>query len=322
MSNRKKNVIITGVTGQDGSYLAKYLLEKNYKIYGVTRNIDKFNRANLEYLGILNHINIKAINLKNYKAVKNLLIQIKPLEIYNLSGVTSVSYSFSNLLETFESIILPTQNFLESIRSLNINSKYYNSCSSECYGNVTKGKSNESNLFKPVSPYGLAKQISFNITKYYREKYNIFSSSGISYNHESPLRGKNFICKKIISEAIKIKKNKKKSMEIGNLNISRDWGWAPDFVRAYSKIIKHKQPTDFVICSDNNHSLKYIINYVFSKLDLDYKKYVKISKNFIRENDIIRSAGDNSKIISTLNWEPSYKMSNILDSMIENELKK
>ena len=115
MSNRKKNVIITGVTGQDGSYLAKYLLEKNYKIYGVTRNIDKFNRTNLEYLGILNHINIKAINLKNYKAVKNLLIQIKPLEIYNLSGVTSVSYSFSNLLETFESIILPTQNFLESI---------------------------------------------------------------------------------------------------------------------------------------------------------------------------------------------------------------
>ncbi len=315
---KNKTALILGVTGQDGAYLAEHLIKLKYKVYGIVRR-KKNTYNNLDRLKIRKNIILKKINTLNYSNTNKFLKLINPNEIYNLSGVSSVGYSFKNPKETYESIIVPTFNVLQSIYSLNLKTKFYNSCSSECFGNVKRGYSVENDKFSPISPYGYAKATSFEITKFYREKYNIFASSGIAYNHESPLRGNNFICKKIIRDAINIKKNKQLSFKVGNINIIRDWGWAPDFVKGYKKIVDYDVPDDFIICSKNVASLEYIIKYVFKKFNLDYKKYIKISKNKMRKNDISRSAGSNSKILKKLKWEHKLSLDQILDGMIDSE---
>ncbi len=318
---KNKIALIMGITGQDGAYLAEHLIKRKYKVYGIVRR-KKNTYSNLNRLNIRKNIILKKINTLNYSNTNKFLKLINPSEIYNLSGVSSVGYSFKNPKETYESIIVPTFNVLQSIYSLNLKTKFYNSCSSECFGNVNKGYSVENDKFSPISPYGYAKATSFEITKFYREKYNIFASSGIAYNHESPLRGKNFICKKIIRDAINIKKNKQVSFKVGNINIIRDWGWAPDFVKGYKKIIDYDIPDDFIICSKNLASLEDIIKYVFKKFNLDYKKYIEISQNNIRKNDILRSAGSNSKILKKLKWQHKFKLDQILDKMINSEIRK
>ncbi len=315
----KKIALINGITGQDGSYLASQLIEMNYKVFGITRN-KKINFNNLDKLNLRNKVKCIKIDSLEYLQIFKLLKKINPNEIYNLSGVTSVGYSISNPNETFNSIVIPTYNFLQSIVSLNIKTRYYNSCSSECFGDIKKGYADENTDFNPKSPYGLAKATSFDITKHYRKHHNIFASSGIAFNHESPLRGNQFICKKIIKGAIDINQNKSNILELGNLDIIRDWGWAPDFVKAYIKIINNKKPEDFIICAKNSYSLRYIVKYIFNYFNLNYKKYVKISKNNIRESDIIRSAGNNDKIKKELNWKHSHNINEILDLMIFKEL--
>ena len=315
-----KKALITGITGQDGAYLAKLLLSKNYEVYGTTRKNTKRNLRNLIKLEVLNLCKVHKCNLNNYKEIDKIICNIRPDEIYNLSGLSSVSASFDKPAEAYESIINSTINILESIRNNKKKIKFYLACSSECFGNIKENIADENTLFDPLSPYAVAKTSAYYITKNYREAFNIHASSGILFNHESPLRSKNFVTQKIILGTIDIARGKKKTLELGSLNIKRDWGWAPEYVEAMHLIMMNKKPTDFIIASGKSYSLENFIKLSFEYFNLDWKKYVKISRVSKRPLELIKNKGSGKKAERLLKWKPKYSLKNIVYTMIEDKL--
>jgi len=309
-------VLIFGVSGQDGTILSKLLLEKKMNILGVTRNLNQQFKNHI----FLNTIhNIKIITLKNFNYINifNLINSYRPNYIYNFSGESSVSLSYINYFETYSSIIEITENILRSIHQVDKRIKYFNTSSSECYGNFGQ-IINENSPHFPMSPYAIAKSTAFEISKYYRNEKNIFSCSGIMFNHESPLRKKNFVIKKIFDGIKKIKKNPKFKIKLGNINIKRDWGWAPDFMYAAYLILNNKYPEDYVICSKNYHSLKYVIENAFKYNSLNFQEHIIFEKKLLRNDDILSSKGDNSKIKKELNWKPKNNLKKIIYKMSNN----
>ena len=321
MENKNKKVLIFGISGQDGTYLADFLHNKNYEIHGTTRNNSRGQHKNLKKFSFFKDVIIHTVDPKDINVVTNLFEQIKPDEIYNLSGQSSVSKSFIEPQETFNSITQVTLNILESIKILDLNCRFYNASSSECFGNTGKTPSNESKNFNPCSPYGIAKSSAFLLTKHYRDTYDFFACSGILFNHESPLRPKNFVTKKITRTAVQIYFGKNTKLTLGDLSIERDWGWAPDYVEAMWMMLQHKTPDDFIICTGELSSLEFFVENVFLYLQLDWKKHTSIDRTLFRVSELKSSFGNPEKANLVLGWKAKNKIKDVIVKLVDFEIK-
>ncbi len=312
----KKRALIFGITGQDGSLLASMLLKKKYNVYGVSRKIK--NKKNLKYLNIDTKIKLFTFNYESKIKVYKLLKKIKFDEIYFFAGQPLPSISNQKRLETLNSNIIPIFNILESIRELKLKTKFYNSCSCEIFGNTMK-INNENSEKKPVTVYGLSKLISLETVKFYRQKFKLKAFSGIMFQHESNLRNDNFVIKKIIRSALDLNKKKiKTKIKFGNINISKDWGSAEEYVQIIHKImINKKKLDDYVICTGQTNSIRSVISYTFKKFHLNWKNFILIDKNLIRKNEIIRSRGSNLKLLKNLKLKPKKNVYRIVDQLIQ-----
>ena len=321
MSYKKKTALIFGISGQDGSYLARLLHKKRYIIHGTSRDASSNPFRNLKQFKIYNDIWFHTVNPTDKQNVIDIIKKIKPLEIYNLSGQSSVSNSFLDPQETFNSITQASLNILEAIKLLNLDCKFYNAGSSECFGDTGDIPSNETTSFNPCSLYGVAKSSAFWLTKNYRDTHNIFACSGILFNHESPLRPENFVTRKIIRAAVKIYLGKKNKLILGDLSIKRDWGWAPDYVEAMWLILQINKPEDFVISTGVLSSLEVFVENVFLLLNLDWKNHTEINKDLFRPSELKSSVGDARKAKRLLKWEAKNKIKDVIVKMINFEIK-
>jgi len=315
-----KKALICGVSGQDGAYLSKLLLDKGYKIYGGSRDAQASSFKNLVKLGIKNEIDLVSINICDFRSTLQTIMRVRPDEIYNLAGQTSVGLSFEQPVETLESISVGTLNLLEAIRFSAQNIKLYNAGSSECFGDTGDFPANEDTAFRPRSPYAVAKATAFWEVANYREAYNLFACTGILFNHESPLRPTRFVTQKIISTAVRIFKGSEEKLVLGNIDIERDWGWAPDYVEAMWLIMQQDEPDDFVISTGTTNSLRKFINTVFEYLGLDADKYVITNKEFVRPTDLKTGRSDPSKAYKKLGWKAKSTMEDVIKYMIDAEL--
>ena len=319
-----KIALITGITGQDGAYLSKLLLEKGYKVFGVTRNLKTVNNRSLRYLNVADQLGLIELPLLDKERVWQILRNINPTEIYNLSSQSSVGYSFIDPFNTLDYNIQSVLFWLEGIKTINPDIKFYQASSSEMFGNVRRSDLplKESLVFHPASPYGISKASAHWLAVNYRESNNLFSACGILFNHESSLRGENFVVKKIINAAVKIKLGLvNKPITLGNLDIQRDWGYAPDYVNAMWMILQQDEPSDFLICSGNVMSLNELVENVFDYLGLDHEKYIVQDESLFRPNELEIIYGDNSKAKSQLGWDYNLSNKELIELLIEDEYK-
>lgn len=315
-----KKALICGVSGQDGGYLSKLLLGKGYEVYGGSRDASSNSFDNLRKLGLKDKVNLVSINICDFRSTLQTIIKIKPDEIYNLSGQSSVGLSFDQPVETFESISIGTLNLLEAIRFSNLPARLYNSGSSECFGESGNLPADENTSFKPRSPYAIAKATSHWQVANYREAYHIYSCTGILFNHESPMRPNRFVTKKIVSTACRIYKGSDEKLQLGNINIQRDWGWAPDYVEAMWLMLQQEIPDDYVIATGITHSLKHYIQLVFTELNLDWEKQVVLDNSLLRPTDLVSGRANPSKAAAVLGWKAKYTLEDIVRSMVAYEL--
>lgn len=316
----KKKALIIGITGQDGSYLAKHLLNNDYEIYGTSRDAELSNFSGLKKLGIYDKVKKSSMSLIDFRSVMQTILQIMPDEIYNLAGQSSVGLSFLQPVETLESISIGTLNILEVLRFHKLPVKFYNASSSECFGDIDGKAANESTRFMPRSPYAVSKATAHWLIANYREAYNLFACSGILFNHESPLRPKRFVTTKIIETACNISIGKKEKLVLGNVLVKRDWGWAPEFVEAMHLILQQNKPEDFVIATGKNLTLEDFVQKTFAYFNLDYKDYISIDNSLLRPSDIFESLGDPSKAERVLKWKAKYNVDDVIKMMIEHKL--
>jgi len=316
-----KKALICGISGQDGAYLSKLLLSKGYAVYGTSRDAQMSSFKNLKYLDIYNSINFESMSLNDFRSVLQILIKIKPDEVYNLAGQSSVGLSFEQPVETLESISVGTLNLLEAIRFTGKEIKFYNAGSSECFGDIGENAADENTPFRPRSPYAVAKSAAFWEVANYREAYGLFACSGILFNHESHLRPERFVTRKIISSACKIASGKQTKLHLGNISIKRDWGWAPEYVDAMWRMLQQNQPDDFVIATGESHSLQEFVETAFRELKLDWQEFVVADSSLLRPTDLAVSKANPSKAMNILNWQAKNKMKDVVSLMIEEEKK-
>lgn len=312
-----KRALICGVGGQDGSYLAKLLLSKGYEVFGTSRDAQIASFSNLCKLGIREEVQTLSMALNDFRSVLHVLNRIKPDEVYNLSGQSSVGLSFEQPAETMESISYATLNLLEVIRFLNLPIKLYNAGSSECFGNVIGQMATEQTAFNPRSPYAVAKAAAHWQVSNYREAYNLFTCTGVLFNHESCLRPSRFVTQKIVASAKRIAAGSTEKLTLGNIKIIRDWGWAPDYVEAMWLMLQQQQPDDFIISSGRSISLEDFVEMVFTYLGLDWKQHVLISEEFFRPTDIMESYGNPAKARDILGWTASTKIEDVALYLVE-----
>ena len=313
----QKIALIIGVTGQDGAYLAKLLLGKGYQVVGTSRDIFISSRHNLQRLGLVDQIKLVSMAVDDFRSVLTVIRQTHPDEIYNLSGQTSVSLSFEQPVEAIESIAIGTLNILEAIRFLQLPIRFYNAGSSECFGDTGGQKANELTPFVPRSPYAVAKVTAAGLVNNYQESYGIFACTGILFNHESPLRSKRFVTQKIIQTAALIKKNPHIKLHLGNIDISRDWGWAPDYVEAMWLMLQQEMPQNFVIATGKTTSLIYFIEQSFAYFHLDWQEHVLLEEALKRPSDIQYGAADPSKASQLLGWTAKHDVDDVIRLMCE-----
>jgi GDPmannose 4,6-dehydratase len=313
----RKKIFILGITGQDGSYLAHYLLKKNFKVFGFTRCLLKNNLNNLVKLKILKKVNLFKFDPFNFKFIEKKILNLKPSQIYILSGLSSVAKSFDKPLEAYESNITPVFNILEICRKNNLSIKIYNSSSTDCFGN-SKRICNEQTPFNPISPYARAKAAAHWYIKYYRDFFNVQCSNGIASNHESILRPDTFAIKKIINYVLNF--NFKKKLSMGNTNICRDWGFAPDFVKAMYKINNSKKRDDYIIATGLSTSLDSIVKKIFTIHNISNKFYVKNLNDYKRNKEIKKVVCNINKISKELHWQPDHKINDFIPKLLKKEL--
>lgn len=318
MSNTKKALII-GVAGQDGTYMADLLLKKGYHVSGTSRNADAAQMKNLNSLGIEKEVELISMALSDFRSVLQVIDKVKPDEIYNLAGQTSVGLSFEQPVETFNSITVGTLNLLEVLRFLDLPIKLYNACSSECFGNTNGYAASEETPFHPLSPYAVAKAAAYWAVVNYRNAYGLFANSGILFNHESPLRNKKFVTKKIIITACRIAGGSKEKLTLGNIEVQRDWGWAPEYIEAMWQILQEPEARDYVIATGKTYSLKEFVALAFSNLGLDWQEHVEINRELFRPSEIMISKADPSLARAKLGWEPRYTMPQVVEMLLEAE---
>ena len=340
----KKTALITGITGQDGSYLAELLLRKKYQVHGVKRRSSSINTSRIDHLYQDPHQKKRNLilhygDVTDSTSVSQIIKKIKPNEIYNLAAQSHVAVSFEVPEYTANADALGALRILEAIKFHNFEkyTKFYQAGTSEMFGKVQTTPQNEKTPFYPLSPYGVAKVYAHWITKNYREAYNIFASNGILFNHESSRRGETFVTKKIVSAMCKIKHGKQRKLFLGNLYAKRDWGHAKDYCLAMWKILQHKKPDDFIIATGKQYSIKHFVNLVAKKLKMKltwkgkglkekaYDEYnkpiVECDKNYFRPLDVNTLLGNSSKAKKELKWKPKIDINMLIDEMIENELK-
>ncbi len=315
-----KSALICGVSGQDGAYLSRFLLKKGYRVFGTSRDAQVSSFKNLKKLGIKEKITVESMALNDFRSVLQIITKIKPDEIYNLAGQSSVYLSFDQPVDTLESISLGTLNILESIRFTQLPIKFYNAGSSECFGDTRQEPANEHTPFKPRSPYAVAKAAAFWEVSNYREAYDIFACSGILFNHESSLRHERFVTQKIVTAAKKISAGESIRLELGNLNVWRDWGWAPEYVEAMWLMLQEDSPDDYVIATGKTHSLEEFVEYVFEYFGLDWKNYVVLTPKYVRPTDLVFSSANPDKAKRKLGWSARHDMYDVINIMIEGRL--
>lgn len=311
-----KKVLIIGLSGQDGSLLANFLLNLGrFVVFGTSRNVNN-NFTSLKLLNIFEKVKIVELNPLDFNEVHNLISSVRPDFIFNLSGQTSVGKSFAFPLETYESNILTTLNILEAINKIDRNIRFLNAASTECYGE-TDLPADELTNFNPISPYAVAKTSTVNITKNYRDIFGIFACSAILSNHESSFRNENFISSKIVNSAIQIKQKKASILEVGNIDIFRDWGWAEDYVEALYLILCQDKAEEYIVATGKSISLEEFISYSFSKVGLNYLDYLKVNNNLIRLNEHKKSLLNPAKAEANLNWKANSDVYKVIDNLFD-----
>ncbi len=312
-----KTALLCGVSGQDGGYLAKLLLEKGYKVFGGSRDAQMSSFANLKRLGIREDIDPVSININDFRSVLQTLQRTQPDEIYNLAGQSSVGLSFEQPVETLESISVGTLNLLEAIRFTGRSISFYNAGSSECFGDTGQKRANELTPFRPRSPYGVAKAAAFWQVANYREAYNLHASTGILFNHESPLRPERFVTQKIVAAACRIANGSQETLTLGNIDVARDWGWAPDYVEAMWLMLQQEQADDYVIATGKTYKLRDFIQTVFAQFNLNWEEYVRIDTAFFRPTDIAEGHANPTKAKTKLGWQATHRMKDVARLMVD-----
>ncbi len=312
-----KRALITGITGQDGSYLSELLLDKGYEVYGTIRRHSTGN--NLERIEhVLDKVDLHYADLTDLSSLQNAIIRTKPHEIYNLAAQSHVKVSYENPVVTANITAVGVLNLLEAVRAYAPHARVYQAGTSEMFGNSidSDGYQRETSPFKPANPYAVAKVFAHQMCVNYRNSYNLFISNGILFNHESPRRGENFVTSKVVREAVKISLGLTDQLPLGILTTYRDWGHAKDYVRAMWMILQHSKPDDFVCATGTTHSIEQLCEYTFGRLNMDYKNYVVLDPRFARPEETRHLKGDSSKIRDTLNWIPDYTFESMIDEMI------
>jgi GDPmannose 4,6-dehydratase len=320
-----KKALITGINGQDGSYLAEFLLDKGYEVWGILkRNSVAENQTARIDDKIFSKLKLEYADLTDLASLIRIVQKIQPDELYNLAAQSHVRISFDQPLYTANATAIGALNVLEAVRMVSPDTKVYQASSSEMFGNsIDKdGYQRETTPMNPVSPYGCAKVFAYNISRNYRHSYNMFVSNGILFNHESPRRGTNFVTNKVCKEAVKIKLGLSNELKLGNLDATRDWGHAKDYVRAMWEILQLDESDDFVCSTGISHSVKELCEYVFSSLDLDYREYVTQDEKFLRPEELHNLKGDSSKLVKATKWTHDYTFESMLDEMIKYWLEK
>jgi GDPmannose 4,6-dehydratase len=316
-----KRALITGINGQDGSYLAELLIDKGYEVFGTVKRNSVAENQTARLDSVYDRIgkNLIYADLTDLSSLLNVLRISNPDEVYNLAAQSHVRISFDQPIYTANATGLGTLNLLEAVRSFNPKIKIYQASSSEMFGNSidSDGFQRESTPLNPVSPYGCAKVFSYNICRNYRNSYGMYISNGILFNHESPRRGTNFVTNKVCKEAVKIKLGLSNKLALGNLDATRDWGHAKDYVEAMWLILQQESPEDYVCSTGVSHSVEDLVEYVFRKLDLDWKDYVVQDEKFLRPEELDDLKGDSRKLRSLTGWSPKYTFETMLDEMIE-----
>jgi len=314
-----KKALICGVSGQDGAYLSKFLLNKGYEVFGTSRDAQMSSFAGLKALGIRDRVHLESMAVIDFRSVLQVLAKTKPGEVYNLAGQSSVGLSFHQPVETLESISVGTLNLLEAIRFTDLPVKFYNAGSSECFGDTNGAPADESTPFRPRSPYAVAKAAAFWEVANYREAYKLFACSGILFNHESPLRPGRFVTKKIIKAACRIADGSKEKLNLGNISIARDWGWAPEYVEAMWLMLQQDQAEDYVIATGETHHLEEFVDEAFRNVGLNWRDHVATDPSLLRPTEITVGKGNPSKANRQIGWKAKYKMRDVVKMMIEHE---
>jgi len=312
----RKTALVTGITGQDGAYLARHLLDCGYRVVGTSRDAQACNTKCLDMLGIAKDVELSSLDPKDFRSVLKTLTTTAPDEIYNLAGQTRVGLSFDQPVECMESIAVGTLNFLEALRYLGNGSRFFSAGSSECFGDTGLSPANESSSFHPRSPYAVAKSTAFWQVANYRDAYGLYCCTGILGNHESPLRPKLFVTQKIISAVKAIKSGKQQQLQLGNLDIWRDWGWASEYVIAMHMMLQQEQPSDFIIATGRTHSLQKFVNIAFSAAGLNASDHLVINQKLLRPSDLRFSTIDPAYINATLGWKASFGLKKIIHHML------
>jgi len=314
-----KKALITGITGQDGSYLAELLLEKGYEVCGILRRSSSFNTGRIDH--IFKRLHLVYGDLTDGSSVNKILRDIKPDEIYNIGAQSHVRVSFDIPEYTADVDAVGTLRILEAIRENGLNTRFYQASTSELYGKVQEVPQRETTPFYPRSPYGIAKLFAYWMTVNYRESYGMYACNGILFNHESPRRGETFVTRKITRAAARIKLGLQDRLLLGNLDAKRDWGYAKDYVEAMWLMLQQEKPEDFVIASGETHTIRELLDVAFGHLDLEWQKYVGIDPIYYRPSEVDILLGDPSKAKRILGWQPKTSFKELITMMVDNDLK-
>ncbi|CAM3403279.1 GDP-mannose 4,6-dehydratase [Aquirufa ecclesiirivi] len=306
-----KSALICGISGQDGAYLAQLLLLKGYRVYGTSRDVELGNWSALKELGIYEKVELLSLSPIDFKSVLDAFYKSKPDEVYFLAGQSSVALSFDQPVDTMQSIVLGTLNMLEACR-LFPGVKLYNAGSSECFGDTNEGRADETTNFNPQSPYAIGKSASFWLVSNYRKAYGIFACTGILFNHESPFRPTRFVTKKIVQAARDIAQGSNEKLVLGNLNITRDWGWAPEYVEAMWLMLQHAEPDDFVIATGHSSTLEDFVSLVFQNFGLDWEDHVIQDPKYFRPIEHLVSKSNPEKAKRILGWEAKNRLKEVV----------